>query len=133
MKNGKSTDNQGLRVIIGAILREKGGISVEQVNELVRPFFIFDHKKSYEAELKRKVHRLMSSFKDDKGVRICFSDESGQYVNVDATNDLQAVTRVKRQLLRKFDGTKKSLKKVKHREKILMEGQMSLADLNNRN
>jgi hypothetical protein len=129
VKNGKSADNKHLRELISVTLREKGEITVGQVSELVRPFFIFDYEKSYTSELRRKVRRLMSSFKDGDGVRVCFSDDSGLYINVDTTNDLQALTNVKRQLMRKFDGTKRSLKKVRRREQALIDGQMALSDL----
>lgn len=116
-------------VIILELMEELSEVTTEAVMDLIRPHFMFDPRAARERELRRKTHRIMAKFKDDKGVRTCFSytDALGQskYVNIDKTFDINALYGVDQQLSQKVSGLKKS--GMKSSRRILeLSGQMGL-------
>ena len=73
----------------------------------------------------------MASYKDEKGVRDCFSvkaDTGNEYVNVSRTTDKADLQKVRYQLSKRYRGLNKSLRKVDTREQIL-NGQISMEDI----
>lgn len=78
-----------------------------------------------------RANRLIASFKDENGVRECFTVKEGQvstYVNISTTEEIPLINDVIGTLDKHVKGTSKSLKKAIRRKEVL-EGQMSLKDL----
>ena len=123
----KALDKRAREVIL-AKMEDLGEMTTEAVMELVRPHYIFDSLAAKERELRRKAHRLMAQFRDDKGVRTCYSCmDNGQskYVNVDKTSNVAALNSVNIQLRNKYIGLRRARKKV-NRRLLELAGQMEL-------
>ena len=124
----KALDKRAVDVIL-ALMEDLGEITTEAVMDLIRPHYMFDVHAAKEREIRRKTHRIMAKFKDDKGVRTCFNytDALGQskYVNIDKTFDINALYGVDQQLSQKVSGLRKS--GMKSSRRILeLSGQMGL-------
>lgn len=108
-----------------------GEITTEAVMDLIRPHYFFDIRKLREQALRRTANNLMRTYKDDKGIRICFNykdDGISKYVNVDSTKDLKALDIIEKQLSKKYNGLNQSKKKISNRRKEL-SGQLSINDM----
>jgi uncharacterized lipoprotein YehR (DUF1307 family) len=124
----KALDKRAIDAIL-ALMEELSEVTTEVVMDIVRPHLMFDPRAAREREVRRKTHQLMAKFKDDKGVRTCFSytDALGQskYVNIDKTFDINALNGVDQQLNQKVTGLRKS--GMKSSRRILeLSGQMGL-------
>ena len=62
----------------------------------------------------------MRSFKDENGVGIFFSDSNGVYINIEQSEDIEDLTKVKIQLSVKYSGILSAMKKVKAKIKKIM-------------
>ena len=124
----KALDKRAADVIL-ALMEDLGEVTTEAVMDLIRPHYMFDAHAAKEREVRRKTHSIMAKFKDDKGVRTCFSytDALGQskYVNIDETFDINALNGVDQQLNQKVSGLRKS--GIKTSRRILeLSGQLGL-------
>lgn len=107
-------------------------VTKENVIELIRPHYSFDIKNLEEQELGRVANRLIAQHKDDKGIRSFFNckndDGSSNYVNVDKTKDLNALSKIDKLLTNKYKGLNESKKKINRRQKEI-SGQVSFKEL----
>lgn len=117
---------------ISLIMDDRPHITMDELMVLVREYApIPDTEKLINQEYRRMAQRLMASYKDEKGVRDCFSvkaDTGNEYVNVSRTTDKADLQRVRYQLSKRYRGLNKSLRKVDTREQIL-NGQISMEDI----
>jgi len=117
---------------ISSIMEERPHITMDELMALVKEYAPMpDTEKLINQEYRRMAQRLMASYKDDKGVRDCFSvkaDAGNEYVNVSRTTDKADLQRVRYQLSKRYRGLNKSLRKVDTREQIL-NGQISMEDI----
>ncbi|NSB15868.1 hypothetical protein [Clostridium beijerinckii] len=111
-----------------------GEITTDDVVELLRPHYIFNIRKLREQALRRTANNLMATYRDNKGVRTCFSckDDSGnsKYFNIETTTDLKALKNIEIQLNKKYKGLNISKKKVQRRRDEL-SGQVSFKEVSN--
>lgn len=104
---------------------ELGEITTEDIMELIRPYYMFDIRKLRNQALRRAASSLMRSYKDDKGVRNCYSftnkEGKSSYVDINKTNDLKALGNIELQLNKRYKGLNASKKKIKLRKQIILE------------
>ena len=114
----RALDKRAVEAIL-RLMEELDEVTTEAVMDVIRPHYVFDPHVAKEREIRRKANRLMARFRDDKGIRTCFSykDVTGQskYVNVDKTNDIEAVKAVNEQINDKYFGLGKAKKKLNAR------------------
>jgi hypothetical protein len=114
----KDLDKKAREVILG-IMADRGVMTVEEVMDLVRVHFMFDPIASKEREIRKKSNRLMAQLKDKQGVRTClnYTDSKGQskYINVETTEDVDALVAVTEQIYRNYNGLRKTAKKLNSR------------------
>ena len=112
----RTLEKRAKEVIISQMEQVGASITTEQVVELVRSHYQFDAKAAREKELKRKANQLMSQFKDENGIRVCFNctDKNGvsKYVNIEQTKSMEDLESVEKQITRKFRGLNESKKKI---------------------
>ena len=117
---------------INSIMDDRPHITMDELMMLVKEYApIPATEKLINQEYRRMAQRLMASYKDEKGVRDCFSvkaDTGNEYVNVSRTTDKADLQRVRYQLSKRYRGLNKSLRKVDTREQIL-NGQISMEDI----
>lgn len=116
------------RAMIKQKLYEMGEIETEVVVDMIRPHFLFNPDAAKEKELRRTAQQMLSSIRDEKGVRTVFAcnvDGVSKYVNIDESRDLASLRSVDRQLSEKLEGLKVSSAKASRR-RMEVEGQMSL-------
>ena len=90
-----------------------------------------DETKVVNQYKKARANRLIASFKDEKGIRECFSVKEGPvttYVNISTSKELPLINDVIGTLDKHLKGTNKSLNKAIKRKQVL-EGQMSIREL----
>lgn len=111
-----------------------GEITTEDVIELLRPHYIFNIRKLREQALRRTANNLMSTYRDSKGIRTCFSckddDGNSKYFNVEKTKDLKALENIEIQLNKKYKGLDNSKKKIQRRRQEL-SGQLIFNEIKN--
>ena len=130
MRSDKNLDKRAKEFIWNA-MEDHGEITVDEVVEIMRPHFMFDVDSAREAAIRSRARSMLASFHDHKGVRTCYSDNKGLFINIDTTNNLPSLLKVKVQLENKYVGLNNALKKVRKREQIL-KGQISLYDVSGR-
>ena len=112
-------------------MEEASELDIETVVEIIRPHFMYDAAAAREQALRRKANQLMAQFKDEKGIRKCFVYQdktgTGKYLNVDKTEDLDALDIVKGHLEKKYIGLNASIKKINKRRKEIA-GQISIEE-----
>lgn len=117
---------------INSVMESKPHIGMEELIGIVKEYAPKpDLQKLEEQEYRRIAQRIMSGYKDEKGVRDCFSvkaNEGNEYVNVSRTTKKSDLQKVRQQLSKKYRGLNKSLRKIDIREQIL-EGQLSIEDV----
>ena len=116
------------REVIKQKLYEMGEVETEVVMEMIRPHFLFTAITAKERELRRTAQQMMSSMRDDKGIRTvfaCNADGVSKYVNIDKSKDLDNLRGVDAQLRTKLEGLKASSAKASRR-RMEVEGQLSL-------
>jgi hypothetical protein len=116
-----------LKAIVFTEYEKNPNISAEELSEIIKPHIEYDTKDLINRELKRQVRRIISSIKDDDGVRVYFSNGRGNFVNVDTTTNMDELQKVELQIYKKLVGTTKSYKKVLRRKQVLF-GQLSIFD-----
>lgn len=125
---GSALDKRAKEVILQQ-MHDLGEITTEAVMDLVRPHFMFNALAAKEQAVRRKSHRLMAQFRDENGTRTCYSyeDDTGEskYINIDNTDDLDALTGVNIQISSKLYGLFQAKKKIIRRAAEL-GGQLEL-------
>lgn len=124
MSRGQTLEKRAKEVIMGQI-EDMGEITTEAVMDLIRPHFQFDYQNAKEQAIRRKANRLMSQFRDENGIRTCFSAGDSKYINIDTTKDMQALNAVQKQIDEKYYGLNAAKKKINKRKREL-EGQLPL-------
>ena len=110
MQNNKRVQ---IKEIVRANLERMGTADIDEIIEIIRPHYEFDYEKLAERELRNKARRVMGSFKDDKNVRVYFSDNTGRYINIENTDSLEDLGKINKQLYKKYSGLSAALKKVR--------------------
>ena len=125
--------NRKIREAILDIMAETPNISKAEVIELLKSYEgSIDIKKLVEKEYKAKASRLMTTFRDERGVRDIFSikddEDLSTYINIARTKELEDLKKVKKRLEGNIRGNRVSLIKVEERI-TLVSGQQSLYNL----
>lgn len=117
---------------INEIMDNRPNITVDELMEIVKKYAPKpDIDKLIEQEYRRMSQRLMASYRDEKGVRECFSiksDTGNLYVNISNTKDKENLRKVRQQLSKKYRGLNNSLRKIDAREQVL-SGQIEMEEL----
>lgn len=116
------------REVIKQKLYEMGEVKTEVVMDMIRPHFLFNASAAKEREIRRTAQQMMSSMRDEKGVRTVFAcnvDGVSKYVNIDMSENPDSLRGVDAQLRTKLEGLKVSSAKALRR-RMEVEGQLSL-------
>lgn len=116
------------REVIKQKLYEMGEVETEVVMDMIRPHFLFNAIAAKEREIRRTAQQMMSSMRDEKGVRTVFAcnvDGVSKYVNIDMSENPDSLRSVDAQLRTKLEGLKVSSAKASKR-RMEVEGQLSL-------
>lgn len=116
------------RKMIKQKMYEMAEIETEKVMDVIRPHFLFSAAAAEERELRRTAQQMMSSMRDEKGIRTVFNckvDGVSKYVNIDESKNMMALRSVEGQLSTKLNGLKASSDKASKR-RMEVEGQLSL-------
>lgn len=117
---------------INSLMEETPNITVDELIGIVKEYAPKpDTQKLLDQEYKRIAQRLMASYRDDMGLRECFSvkSETGNlYVNISTTKEKEDLQKVRQQLSKKYRGLNRSLRKIDTREQIL-NGQIEMEDV----
>lgn len=120
--------DQRAREYILEQMHDNGEMTQDEIKDLVRPHFNFDYLSAKEQAIGRYANRLVSSLRDEQGVRTSFTLRGENLVvNVEKSKNLRHVRAVKNQLQKQIAGTYASFKKTEKREAELL-GQTSLYD-----
>lgn len=116
------------REMIKQKLYESGEITTEELMDMIDPHYLFDNVAARKREVRRTAQQMMSSMRDEKGIRTTFNckiDGISKYVNIDASKDVDNIRGVDAQLRTKLEGLKASSAKASKR-RMEVEGQMCL-------
>ena len=126
-----------LRYALMDIMENEENLEQEFVIDLIKkraPLIDVDALK--EKEYKRMANSLISSFKDEKGIRDVFviknDEDMTAYINVARSKEIDNLNKVRDRLDSNVKGNQKSLDKVTRRL-FLLENQISVADISNVN
>ena len=126
MPTKNSNDNS--KEILKIKMDENGGkIEIEEAKEEIRPYFSCDADDLYEKALTSKARYIIYALKDKEGVRTCFANDEGLYINIESIG-LEEIIKVKSQIWEKLRGLGKAYQKILKREKAILEGQLTLFD-----
>lgn len=110
-------------------MHDSGEMAKEEIKDLIRPHFNFDYQIAKEQAIGRYANSLVSSLRDEQGVRTSFTLQNQDLVvNVDKSKNLRNVRAVKEQLRKQIVGTYASYQKAEKCESELM-GQISIFDV----
>lgn len=127
MGRSKCLDKRAREYILEQ-MHDNGEMTQDEIKDLIRPHFNFDYQSAKEQAIGRYANRLVSTLRDEQGVRTSFTLRGENLVvNVEKSKSLRNVRAVKRQLQKQIAGTYASFKKTEKREAELL-GQTSLYD-----
>lgn len=116
-----------------SIMQDESNLEQEFVIELLKeyaPNLDVDNLK--ERQYKQMANQVISSFKDETGIRDIFviknNEDMTEYLNVAKSKEIDDLKKVSYRLDRNIKGNQKSLDKV-NRRLFLLENQISIADL----
>lgn len=113
-------------------MKDIGEMSTEEVMTLIEPHFTFDPVQAKSQQIRKQAHQMMSKMRDKYGVRTCFAvndiNHNSVYVNVEKTEDPEALDAIEKQLTGKYTGLNASIKQVKRRKEEI-SGQISFASI----
>lgn len=114
--------NRKIRDAIVNAIREQKAVTVDEVVEIVKIYDEMpDVKKLVDQHYKNEARRLLSTIKDDYGVRDFFAAETAAgerlYVNIAASDNLEHLNKAEQQLKPKAAGTARSYAKVRKRQR----------------
>lgn len=115
------------------IMQDESNIEQEFVIELLKEYApSLDVENLKEREYKQMANRVISSFKDETGIRDMFviknDEDMTEYLNVSKSKEIDDLKKVRYRLDRNIKGNQKSLDKV-NRRLFLLENQISIADI----
>lgn len=109
---------------IREIIENRGSCSKEEAREIVRPYAEFDPKAMEDFILDIQINRIFAGPKDKKKVRkyLNYKNAKGEsiFVNIDTSRDRIALAAVNEQITKKFNGIKKTRKKVNKRQNYIV-------------
>ncbi len=113
--------NRQIREAIINAIKEEQAVTVDEVVEIVKTYEEMpDVKNLVEQHYKKVARRLLSTIKDDYGVRDFFAAETAAgerlYVNIAASDNLEHLSKVEQQLKPKAAGTARSYAKARKRQ-----------------
>lgn len=122
-----------LRYALMDIMENEENLEQEFVIDLIKkraPLIDVDALK--EKEYKRMANSLISSFKDEKGIRDVFviknDEDMTAYINVARSKEIDNLNKVRDRLDSNVKGNQKSLDKVTRRL-FLLENQVTIAEI----
>lgn len=122
-----------LRYALMDIMENEENLEQEFVIDLIKkraPLIDVDALK--EKEYKRMANSLISSFKDEKGIRDVFviknDEDMTAYINVARSKEIDNLNKVRDRLDSNVKGNQKSLDKVTRRL-FLLENQVTIAEM----
>lgn len=122
-----------LRYALMDIMENEENLEQEFVIDLIKkraPLIDVDVLK--EKEYKRMANSLISSFKDEKGIRDVFviknDEDMTAYINVARSKEIDNLNKVRERLDSNVKGNQKSLDKVTRRL-FLLENQVTIAEI----
>ena len=115
------------------VMDTESNLDQDFVIELIKNYSpLLDVENLKEKEYKKMANQLISSLKDEKGIRDIFvikdDYDSTEYVNVSRSKEADDLKKVKNRLRKNVEGNQKSLDKVERRL-FLVENQMTIADV----
>lgn len=116
------------REMIKQKLYDAGEIETEEAMDIIRPHYLFNAVDAREREIRRTANQMMSSMRDEKGIRTIFAcnvDGISKYIDIDASKDPVALRGVEGQLTEKLNGLKLSSEKASKR-RMEVEGQLCM-------
>ena len=115
-------------------MEELGGeMSQQDVMDIIRPYMEadIDIAKLKEQYCRRVANGLMSRYRDERGIRTCFTVKGGEgskYVNIDKTQSEEDLRSINTALRKKINGLISSKNKVSKNMRVLA-GQMTIEDV----
>lgn len=125
--------NKKVKEAILDIMAERPNIEKEEVIELIKTYDdAIDVEALIEKEYKARATRLMTTFKDEKGIRDVFTiknnEDLSEYINVARSKEVEDLKKVEARLVGNIQGNQRSLEKVTTRL-FLVENQLTINDL----
>lgn len=133
---GKRLFGKKVKKIIYEKMEEVGAeITQSQVIEIIEPYIEaeIDIEKLKESHKKTIANRLISSFRDDKGLRSWYAireKTNSRYINVEQTTNIKDIEIVDTSIENRMVGLRAAQNKV-HKIYKQITGQISIDDLNN--
>ncbi|MBV4417431.1 hypothetical protein [Clostridium tyrobutyricum] len=133
---GKRLFGKKVKKIIYEKMEEVGAeITQSQVIEIIEPYIEaeIDIEKLKESHKKTIANRLISSFRDDKGLRSWYAireKTNSRYINVEQTTNIKDTEIVDTSIENRMVGLRAAQNKV-HKIYKQITGQISIDDLNN--
>jgi len=128
----KKEINENLSQIIKSAMDENDGkIELQDAKELIRPYFVYDNDKLIDNALTVKTRYIIYSLRDKKGVRICFADDSGTYMDISKPLSDDEYEKIEKQLREKAVGAMKAWRKILRTRNKDIAGQISFDELDN--
>ena len=119
MRKSNNCDTAAIKKIVEDNVKRMEKVELTEIVEMIRPLHTFEYEELLEKELKHKARYIMRSFRDDDGVRVYFSDSEGVYINVEKSENLDDLSKIKMQLAVKYSGIYSALKKVRAKIKTI--------------
>lgn len=115
------------------ILQNEGNLEQDFVIDLIKKYApLLDIESLKEKEYKKMANQIISSLKDETGVRDVFvikdDYETTEYINVSRSKEVDDLKKVKNRLRKNVEGNQKSLDKVERRL-YLLENQEVIAEV----
>lgn len=123
-----------LKYSLMEIIQAESNIEQDFIIDLIKKYApMIDIQALQDKEYKRMANQLISSLRDETGVRDVFviktDEEMTEYLNVARTKEVNDLYKVRNRLDSNIKGNQKSLDKVNSRL-FLLENQISIADFN---
>ena len=120
MRKNNRSDTAIAKGVVKENIDRMEKINLSEVIEIIRPLYTFVPSELVEKELKHKARYIMRSFKDENGVGIFFSDSKGVYINIEQSENIEDLAKVKVQLSVKYSGILTAMEKVRAKIKQIM-------------
>ena len=125
----KKEFNESLKEIIKSRMDELGGkIELAEAKELIRPHFEYDTDTLIENALANKTRYIIYALKDVKGIRNCFANDDGIYIEISPEMDEEEMAKIEKQIKEKVYGLLKVWHKIRGQRKEIF-GQISFDEL----
>ena len=122
-------DRETRKAAIGYI-KKSSKVSLKDIVEIIEPHIDFEYDKLEKMYAYGIARGLFAKVKDEHGNRRYFAVPTAEgtvYVDIDNCDDLELMKALNVKMDKKLSGLSKSLKKIKHQQKII-EGQISIQE-----